>query len=102
MTQFSVTHVVLLSRCVNGGTLPTCEEITITPKDDEPTTTEISVSATSEPEKEACSSEGEVQRLDIVMDKGYVNISCVGAGACIHIHKVTLAAGRWWVSLLLR
>ena len=50
------------------------------------------ICGTREPKKEACSSEGEVQKLDIWMDGGFVNINCVGAGACIHIHKVILAA----------
>ena len=57
---------------------------------------------TTEPEEPACSSEGKVQKLDIWMDKGYVNINCVGAGACIHIHKVILAAMSCCFSLLLR
>ena len=79
---------------MQGKDASTCEEASA------PGNTEIC--GTREPRKSTCSSAGEVQKLDLWMDKGFVNINCVGAGACIHIHKVILAATSYWVLFLLR
>ena len=79
---------------MQGKDASTCEDASA------PGNTEIC--GTREPRKSTCDSAGEVQKLDLWMGKAFVNINCVGAGACIHIHKVILAAMSYWVSLLPR
>ena len=70
----------LLLRCTNEGTLPTCEETSITPKKDDEVTSEDQCATT-------CSEESCMIQKDIPGCGGSIDLLC--SGGCVNILKVS-------------